>query len=867
MVRRIATTAAGELLERELPLRSLTAALDAAGQGQGAVVVVSGEPGIGKSTLVSGFAAGVADRARVLVGLCDELTTPRPLGAFRDIAAQLPETAAQRLAEDHPPGEIAGLLVEELRQAPSPTVLVIEDVHWADQATIDVVTVVGRRITALPVLLVLTVRLGELEPDDPLRAALDAVRRSTTLHVELAPLTRAAVEHLAGAEAERIYELSQGNPFFVAELLEHGADPPPPSLANAVLGRVARLEPATRSLLELLSVVPGRVTTEVLDHLEPRWAVAAEPAERRRLLRVDARHVRFRHELTRAAIRSSLPWGRRRQLHRRILEAILHLGADPADVVHHAAAAGAVELAATYALPAGREAAASGAHREALAHLRRAAEGAEDRLEPRERVTLYEDLARSAWLTGELEEALEAASRAIRLADALDDHTTRGRCASLRAHLHWFRGDGAAAWRDTDDAVRSLEATGPSADLARAYAQAAELSMLVSRLDDASRWGHRALLLAGDDAAVTSRALTAIGGALLQLDTEDTTVIVDAVDTARDTGEMEQVVFSLVTLAFVQLLWVRPGDARSHAVQARAYAADEGFDGMTAFIDALLAWLDLREGRPEAAASRTLPRTGRREDAVSSIAEQQARLVLAELAVRTGADDARTRLDDAAASADRTRKLVHLAPVLELQVEQALTDDAPLPRELFQHLTDTVGPQPLASGCGAAHVAAWAAVCGETTGFQGKAPPPHEAMLAGDWRAAADAFGAVGWQHDRALLLSLLEAPDALEESLAIARSLGAAPLERRVRRRMRSLGLSVPRGPRASTQANPAQLTDRQLDVLRHVAMGRTNGQVAELLSISPRTVEHHVAGILAKLQVPSRAAAVARAAELGLP
>ncbi|OMQ15760.1 hypothetical protein A7K94_0207325 [Modestobacter sp. VKM Ac-2676] len=157
-------------------------------------------------------------------------------------------------------------------------------------------------------------------------------------------------------------------------------------------------------------------------------------------------------------------------------------------------------------------------------------------------------------------------------------------------------------------------------------------------------------------------------------------------------------------------------------------------------------------------------------------------------------------------------------------------------------------------------------MCGVPHDFEGPAPAPHAAMLERDWRAAADAFGAVGWQHDRALLLSFCDSEDPLTEAVEIARVLGARPLEQRVCRRMREVGLTVPRGPLPSTRANPARLTDRQLEVLALVREGRANADIAAVLHLSPRTVEHHVAGIFTKLGVATRAEAVARSADADL-
>jgi DNA-binding NarL/FixJ family response regulator len=139
-------------------------------------------------------------------------------------------------------------------------------------------------------------------------------------------------------------------------------------------------------------------------------------------------------------------------------------------------------------------------------------------------------------------------------------------------------------------------------------------------------------------------------------------------------------------------------------------------------------------------------------------------------------------------------------------------------------------------------------------------------MYSRDWRRAASAFDDVGWTYDRALMLSLLDDEEALVEAIEIARRLGADPLTARVARRLRALGLSVPRGPRGSTRANPAGLTARQLEVLSLLAGGLTNAEIADRLVVSPRTAEHHVAAVLTKLGATTRHDAARRASELGL-
>ncbi|MGM0384980.1 MAG: ATP-binding protein [Actinomycetota bacterium] len=850
-----------------MPLRVLRGALESAQRGRGRVVLVSGEPGIGKSALVSRFVTDVAQSARVLVGMCDDLVTPRPLGAFRDLADQLPVPLAKAMSDPHGFGDFCELVVRELRTGPAPTILVVEDVHWADDATTDAITVVARRLPELPVVLVLTLRPGELRQDHPMRSALETMQPSTMLHVELKPLSLAAVTQMAGDSADRVFELSSGNPFFVTELLAHGVDPVPPSLEDAVLGRVARLGTSERHLLELISVAPGPVPMEVLDVAEPRWADAADAAEHRQLLASDGVHVRFRHEVTRAVVLSCVAHGRRRRLHGRLLEALLSVGAEPADLVHHAEAAGATDVVAEYSLDAARQAAATGSNREAFANYRRAGDLTAGRLTTSERASLAEELARSAWLTGQVGDAIRAATIGIDLAGQLGDAALLGRLASLRSRLHWFRGDGEAAWRDACAGIENLSAGVPSPELARAHAQAAELSMLASRTDDVLRFGQKALQLDPQDVETQAAALAAIGVMRLQLDIDDVEPLLRALEVATTSGQHERAVFTLIATTFVHLWWVRPDVGRTHAERSRAYAREHEFDGLAAFVDALSAWLAAREGRFEAAVDLLARQNSRVRTAVEgSLVDLQARIVLAEVAVRRGDQDADARLRQLVEDVDETRELSRIGPVLELQVERALTCGRAPPVERFEEIARIVGPQPLRAGCGAGRVAAWAAVCGLPERFWRNAPVPHAAMIARDWRAAADAFGAVGWAYDRALMLSMLDDGEALGESLDIARSLGARPLQDRVRGRLRALGMRVPRGPMVTTRANPAQLTNRQLEVLRHVREGYDNARIATLLHISPRTVERHVAAVFGKLGVSSRAEAVARSIDLDL-
>ncbi|HEX4525685.1 MAG TPA: AAA family ATPase [Gaiellaceae bacterium] len=854
-----------ELLERDEALTALAQAHEAAARGCGRVVFVTGEPGIGKTALVTRFQNDLGPDARVLLGTCDDLSIPRPLGAFRDLAGCVSAELDEAIAAGAPPHDIHPLLVAELELGRSPTVLILEDVHWADDATLDAITILGRRIGSLPALLVLTVRVGEAAPDHPLHAALGAIPAADSVFIELAPLSESTVVALAdGAAGVDVYGATGGNPFYVSELLSYcDAGDLPPSVASAVLGRASRLELPARRLVELVSVVPRRIPISILAALVPDWPEAAEEPERRQLLEVGPRYVHFRHELARHAIAASIPVAARRRFHHEILDVLLATNGDPADIVHHAEAAGADEVIATYARIAARRAAAVGANREAYAHFHRAVDFV-DRLPRREQAMLLEELTEAGYYAGRIAPALAATERAIPIWCELDDQEALGRCTRVLSRLHWFLGEGVPAREKAAEAVAILEPLGDTAELACAYSSVAQLAMLAHDEPRALAWGERGLALATRIGAENARvhALVNIASARLQLDPDATAPLLEAHSAAHAIGDRHEAARSLANLGYTLMIWGRPQSAIGYAELAVDYAREHEVHNLLPYIETTVAWLRLRAGEwddAERIASAQIRRRG-------TVPELLAKTVLAELAVRRGDADAEERLTDLAERAERAGDLQRLMPVLELTTELALTVNSRMPADRLRQLVDGIRVKRQSIGDEGFRILATAALAGIDAGLDLRRDTPYAAMIRGDWGAAAAAFGEIGWSYDRALMLSLLDEEEALAEAIEIARELGAGPLTRRAARRLRKLGLSVPRGPRETTRANPAGLTARQLEVLTLLAGGLTNAEIAEQLVVSLRTAEHHVAAVLTKLDAATRRDAARRASELGL-
>ena len=852
-----------ELLERDAALATLRDARESSARGQGRVVFVSGEPGIGKTSLVAHFLAELEADARVLLGTCDDLSTPRPLGPLRDLAGRVSAPLGNALSEDAAPHELHALLLAELELEPRPTALVLEDVHWADDATLDAITVVGRRIGSLPALLVLTYRSGEASPGHPLHAVLGGIRAADSVAVELTPLSERAVAALAGDGAHPVFAATGGNPFYVRELLASGSTADPPrSVANAVLGRASRLGDDARRLVELVAVVPGRVRTSVLDALMPGWAAAAEEPERRQLLTVDPAYVRFRHELARNAVHSSLPIAARRRLHADVLQALLSGDADPADIVHHAEAAGAEDVIAEYALVAARRATALESNREAYAHYRRAATFV-DRYEPPERASVLRGLAMAAFRVGRVEEAFAEMERAIEGYRRLGDDEAVGRCLRAMSRFHWWAGDGDAARAKAREAIDILEPLGETVELAHAYSGLSQLLMTAEDPEQALVWGERAHALAtrlGDE-RTRAHALVNMGSARLGRDPDATATLLEAHAVADAAGDRYEASRALNNLAYASASWARPDASLEYARQLRAYADAHEVHTLASYAATTTAWMRMRAGAWDEA-----EQSLRRELGRFDIVQVYPRTVLVELAVRRGDPDAAERLAELVAEADRAGEVQRIVPALELATEWALTTGAPMPSERLEQLAARIRPLGTLAGRYAIRVAAWAAVAGIDVDYDEPKSAPYSAMRRRDWLGAADAFGEVGWVYDRALVLSLLEDEASLVEALETARRLRAEPLTRRVAARMRELRLRVPHGPRQATRANPAGLTARQLEVLALLVEGLTNAEIAERLVVSPKTAEHHVAAVLMKLGAPTRQEAARRASELGL-
>ena len=861
----------GVLLERDESMAVLTGLIAGVHSGsEGRLVFVGGQAGVGKTALLGTFCDSQDESVRTLWGGCEPLLAPRPLGPLLDVAQATGGELEKLVAGAARPHEVvASLLGEQRRRAP--TVMVLEDVHWADEATLDVITLLVARVSSAPALVLVSYRDDELERSHPLRIVLGE-RVAHRDRLKVAPLSPKAVSELArphGVDGEQLYRATGGNPFFVTEVLGAGNEQMPETVRDAVLARAARLSEPARRLLEAVSVVPGQLDLWLLEVLADETADLLAECLASGMLSADGAHVAFRHELARQAIEEGIAPNRRIALHRRALEALIARGGDDVDfalLTHHAEAAGDSEGVMRWAPRAAERAASSGAHREAAAQYARALRFA-DGLGLQERADLLHRRADECYMTDQFTEAIEAQEGALDCYRRLGDGRREG--DSLRALARLFRYVGRTADGKTAglQAVELLEPFPPGHELAMAYATVSHLCSSMEDREATIAWGTRALELARqiDDPEALVYALTNIGAVDFLAGAPDGTAQLERALALAQHHELEE----HTGRGFLNLI-VWPIRHRMFAFAARHieagsdYCIERGLDTWRLYLQACRARLELDLGRWSEAADAAAAVL--RDPRSAPVPRGWALAALGVVKARRG-DDASAPLSEAGALAWSSGELQRIGPVAAASAEAAW-----LAGESGRVAAVTDAALELALQCRSPWIVGELAYWRWQAGLRDELPPkalaePYRLSIAGDWERAAELWRQIACPYEAALALAESDSKPAVRQSIDELQRLGASPASAIVARRLRGRGVrGIPRGPRPRTRENPAGLTARELQVLALLADGLRNGQIAQRLVVSERTVDHHVSAVLRKLDVRSRGEAAAEAFRLGL-
>ena len=812
------------LLERGPVLASLRQYAHEAGQGEGRLVLIAGEAGVGKSVLVEQFQRDLPN-ARWSWGACDGLSTPRPLAPLFDLARDL-GGALEDLCRGRPDrDELFAALLRQVIGNDRLDVIVIEDIHWADEATLDLMRFLTRRIRAESVLVVATYRDDWLAPSSPLRLALgDLAARRWTRRLDLPPLSIEAVRTMAAGtdlDADQLYQLAGGNPFYVTEMLEAGTHGVPLSARDAILSRAGRLGDAARQVLEMVALMGLRIDVSLLADRQ----AALDELSASGLLVDKGIGLRFRHEIARLAIAQEIPAHRQAVIHAEILNALLVNGSrDDARMAFHAESAGDEEAVVRHASLAARRAVDLGSHREAAAQYERALRWAAHAA-PSALAKLYTGLAEEATLSDRSQTAADADEQALQLWRLLEDRRHEGE--SLQHYSltlkHLCRGDEAVS--AAVQAISTLEPFGETRELARAYATLAALRMTRNENDEAIELARRAQALARSLGAfdVIADALNTEGCAVSASDPSWVELISGSLELAISHNLANQAGRAYSNLYGISCDQFRFDEGEQYYRDGIAYCEQNDLERHSYFLRAARAVvLEHRGDWDDAVAIGVLLLE---ESSAAPLNQILVQTLIGVIHARRGEPEVWRALDSAIANAAPTGQPQYVVPTRLARTEAFLTegrvDEARHEAELAADAAQDIDEWMRGT------LRRWLDRTGSGRIVDGPIARPYRLQESGQHAAAARAWDELGCRLDAALALLDSSDEDELRGALRRLDELGAKATASLARQKLRHIGArSVPVGPRRATRAHPLGLTPRECEVLALICEGQTNAQ-----------------------------------------
>jgi DNA-binding CsgD family transcriptional regulator len=854
-----------ELIERDGFLELLRSRFKTIAESEGHCVFVTGEAGIGKTSLMKAFCKEIKDECTVYQGACDALFTPRPLAPLYDIIWQVNKNLWPTSHNIEERTELFAAFFRELTNQKGRTVIVFEDIHWADEATLDFIKFFGRRITQLPCLFILTYRDDESPFFSSMRNIIAQLPPDTFTRLHLTPLSREAVTHMAskkGYNGEDVYTISGGNPFYVTEILASYSPGVPENVKDAILAIYDRLDEGTRNAWQICSVIPEGLEINRFAKIKSSSDNGLDHCFALKIIIVKNNRVIFKHELYRRTIEASLSPFKRIALNKKMLDLFLDSFEKEGEVeriVQYAKNANENKLVTKYAPIAARKAACVGAHVEASRLFFTAIEYSEGNDEG-QLADFYEAYAYECYLTNEVKEAIIYTGKLLAILKHKVDIEKTGNCLRFLSRLWWLNGDRERAERFARQAIDFLD-NGPSSSAkAMAFSNMSQLKMLFDQFAESMSWGEKAITIARElgDEEVLSHALNNVGSVQMNLQPskqKGVELLQESLAIALRNSFHEHAARAYSNLGSNGVKMKDYGFAKKILDEGIRYCEERDLDSWRLNMLSLKAYLNLETGNWDKAYS-IAEQLVENEDKPRAF-KINALVVIATIKMRRGNDDALPMLLQAKTRAFETKELQRIIPSLIALLEyEWLTGRVIINKEDLDQITGII-EQSIDSAI-KSEFAFWLWKARKQRLELKEVFEGYESYSAAKVQNAVAFWERCGNPYAQAMALFEGKETDK-RKAVTIVQKLGATAVNERFKLEMRASGIkSIPRGIRKTTQSNPAFLTNREMDTLQLLKQGLQNKEIASRLFISAKTVDHHISSILFKLDVNSRVKAV---------
>lgn len=846
-----------KLLERDQFILELQDLFVKSRSEHGNIVAISGEAGIGKTSLVEYFVKQNEGQANILWGACDDLFTPRPLAPLYDIVTQLNSKIVDHLDSGNPRPSIFSNFLKEI-QNNEPNIIVIEDMHWADESTIDLLQFLGRRINKSQSLLIITYRDDEIKSDHPLRLALSNIPSNNLKRIKLTQLSENAVELLAknyGKDNGNLYSITGGNPLFVAEVLLNKESETSATIKELVTSKLNRLSSEARSATEMISVIPGKAEKWLVQNLVKDFNMIDESIEMG-ILKIEGESILFRHELTRMAIEESLSESKRLNLNSKVLNVLIeqkNIDHYLSRIFHHASKALDVNTIIKYSIPAATQASKLGAHRQAVKIYNTALQYS-DQLSVEQHLKILEGKSYECFLTGQISAAIKTSELVIEILKRNPDPEREGEMYRKLSRILWYDCQDAKGEEMLDKALEIFEKLPSGRNLAMAYSNKAQTYSIREELDPVLFWGNKALQLAKQitDKEVEAHVLNSIGCTkMLGEDTSGQADLLKSLEISLQNNFYEQAARAYVNLGCAHLQQKNLFEADKIFLQGLEYCNEKDIYVFSLCMAGHYSKVKLHFGNWDEAI----------EDANSVLNKKSLPpgnsvmciCLIGLIRARRNDPGALEYIDNSfklAFQMGEKEKIVFAVSARAefLWLQNKLHDFADELYTIFLKVQNSNNPWAIGE------LAYWVWKADRIKEIPKLIAKPYLLQIQGNWKDAAEAWKELHCPYEQALALSEGD-EESMKKALEIFERLGASATTQLIKQKMREAGIrSIPKGPRQSTKENPAGLTTRQYEVLKLVANGLSNSEIADNLYISSKTVDHHISAIFSKLNIHSR-------------